>query len=94
MKDDGFDNELKDFAREFGSAFHNDHKIDSNLVFNLLKQTWNHDDELLRKISEYFESFDYSHLFLNEYDSVKDIEEACENFTRRIIGDEQPNPFI
>lgn len=95
MSDDDFGDELKEILPQVGKYFHNEHLIDSDLVFKFLKNTWNYDDELLRKVADHFQSFDYSHLFLNEYDSANDIEEAWENFTKRILdGEEQQNPFI
>lgn len=87
----------EEFDKQFKSmlySFNNDIEIEPDLVFKLLKHTWNYDDDILRKVANYFQSFDYSHLFMNEYDAHNDLDIAWNSFIQRYDMDYQINPFI
>lgn len=41
---------------------------------------WTYDKVFLKQVADYFKSFDESMVFLNEYDSVKDLDMAWETY--------------
>jgi hypothetical protein len=94
MSDDDFEDSMKGIS-DMGKGFHVDnHGTESGLVFKLLKGLWNYDDDFLKAVADYFESFDYANNFLNTYDGADGIEDAWERFLNRYDWDEDEiNPF-